>query len=129
MNNKNTNSNRIVSTSKFLSLVLRHEPGRIGLTLGEGGWVLVSELLAHCERADKRISPALLCEVVDTNDKQRFSFSEDGLRIRANQGHSVQVDLGLAPQVPPARLYHGTASRFLQSWHRDCCAARATMCT
>lgn len=114
-NNEHNNSKRITTISKFMSLVLRHEPGRIGLTLTEGGWVLVSELLANCERAGKRISPALLREVVDSNEKQRFSFSEDGLRIRANQGHSVQVDLGLTPQVPPARLYHGTASRFLQS--------------
>jgi putative RNA 2'-phosphotransferase len=114
-NNNNDQSKRIVSTSKFLSLVLRHEPGRIGISLGEGGWVPVAELLAACERAGKRISPALLGEVVASNDKQRFAFSDDGLRIRANQGHSVQVDLGLVPQVPPDRLYHGTASRFLAS--------------
>ena len=117
-NNKNSSSDqskRIVSTSKFLSLVLRHEPARAGITLGEGGWVAVADLLAGCERAGKRISPALLGEVVASNDKQRFTFSDDGLRIRANQGHSVQVDLGLAPQVPPDRLYHGTASRFLAS--------------
>lgn len=119
MNNNNNSSSdqskRIVSTSKFLSLVLRHEPGRAGITLGEGGWVAVSDLLAGCERAGKHISPALLREVVASNDKQRFAFSDDGLRIRANQGHSVQVDLGLVPQVPPERLYHGTASRFLAS--------------
>ncbi len=114
-NNNNEQSKRIVSTSKFLSLVLRHEPGRAGLTLGEGGWVAVADLLAGCERAGKRISPALLHEVVASNDKQRFAFSDDGLRIRANQGHSIDVDLGLVPRVPPDRLYHGTASRFLAS--------------
>lgn len=114
MHNEN-NSKRITTISKFMSLVLRHEPARIGLTLGEGGWVPVAELLAGCERAGKRISPALLREVVDNNDKQRFAFSDDGLRIRANQGHSVQVDLGLVPEVPPPQLYHGTASRFLKS--------------
>lgn len=114
MHNEN-NSKRITTISKFMSLVLRHEPARIGLTLGEGGWVPVAELLAGCERAGKRISPALLREVVASNDKQRFAFSDDGLRIRANQGHSVQVDLGLVPEVPPPQLYHGTASRFLKS--------------
>lgn len=113
--NNNNNNNRIVTVSKFMSLVLRHEPGRIGLTLGEGGWVPVADLLAGCERAGKRISPALLREVVDSNDKQRFAFSDDGLRIRANQGHSVQVDLGLVPQAPPPQLYHVTALRFLKS--------------
>lgn len=114
MHNEN-NSKRITTISKFMSLVLRHEPARIGLTLGEGGWVPVAELLAGCERAGKCISPALLREVVASNDKQRFAFSDDGLRIRANQGHSVQVDLGLVPKVPPQQLYHGTASRFLKS--------------
>ena len=106
---------KLVSTSKFLSLILRHEPERVGLTLGDGGWVSVDALLACCAQARKPISLELLKEVVATNDKQRFAFSEDGLLIRANQGHSVSVDLGLEPSIPPDVLYHGTASRFLDS--------------
>lgn len=110
----NRSNARITSASKFLSLVLRHEPGRIGLRLEEGGWVPVAQLLECCANAGRRITPALLQEIVHTNDKKRFSFSEDGLRIRANQGHSITVDLGLAAQEPPGVLYHGTASRFLE---------------
>lgn len=105
---------KLVSTSKFLSLILRHEPERVGLTLGDGGWVSVDALLACCAQARKPISLELLKEVVATNDKQRFAFSDDGLLIRANQGHSVSVDLGLQPSTPPDVLYHGTASRFLE---------------
>lgn len=104
---------KLVSTSKFLSLILRHEPERVGLPLGDGGWVSVDVLLACCAQARKPMSLELLKEVVATNDKQRFAFSADGLLIRANQGHSVTVDLGLQPSTPPDRLYHGTASRFL----------------
>lgn len=105
----------LVSTSKFLSLVLRHDPGVIGIALDANGWVDVDELLAACERAGKRVSRELLEEIVSTSDKKRFSFSEDGRRIRANQGHSVNVDLGLRPMEPPDVLYHGTAERNLGS--------------
>ncbi len=103
------------ATSKFLSLVLRHEPERIGLTLDSAGWVLVDDLLVKLSRAGKPVSRELLQQVIDTSDKQRFALSTDGLSIRANQGHSVEVDLALAPQVPPELLYHGTATRSLDS--------------
>jgi putative RNA 2'-phosphotransferase len=106
-------SNNVVSTSKLLSLILRHEPQLVGLTLGDGGWVRVDELLARCAQANKPISLELLKEVVETSDKKRFALSEDGSFIRANQGHSVEVDLGLSPTTPPDKLYHGTASRFM----------------
>ena len=95
--------------SKFLSRVLRHEPDLIGLTLGPGGWVQVDELLRGMKRAGHRLSPDALRQIVTDNDKQRFTLSEDGRRIRAAQGHSVVVDLGLTPTEPPVTLFHGTA--------------------
>ena len=100
-------------TSKFLSYVLRHRPESIGLELDEAGWVRVDELLAACRRHNRSISRAELEEVVRTNDKRRFSFSPDRLKIRASQGHSVSVDLALDPLAPPELLYHGTVARFL----------------
>jgi putative RNA 2'-phosphotransferase len=109
------NEKQKIRTSKFLSLVLRHEPEKIGLTLDDAGWVDVQQLLAGLRAYGKDISRAQLEEVVATNEKKRFSFSEDGTRIRANQGHSVEVSLGYTPQTPPYQLYHGTATRFLGS--------------
>jgi putative RNA 2'-phosphotransferase len=105
----------LVEISKFLSLVLRHKPQAIGITLDAEGWVAVDELLAAAGRHGQAITRQQLQEVVATNDKKRFSFSPDGQRIRANQGHSVDVDLGLAPCNPPELLYHGTVRRFLDS--------------
>jgi putative RNA 2'-phosphotransferase len=100
--------------SKFLSLVLRHEPAKIGITLDPAGWVEVRELLEKLGRAGKRITPDMLREVVGTNAKKRFEYSADERRIRASQGHSVKVDLGYAAATPPEILYHGTAARFLE---------------
>jgi putative RNA 2'-phosphotransferase len=107
--------NQMVKISKFLSLVLRHKPETIGLTLDQAGWVAVSELLTACEQHGFSISPEELQAVVTNNDKKRFAFSQDGLFIRANQGHSVEVDLGYQPGQPPEVLYHGTVERFLAS--------------
>lgn len=104
-----------VKTSKFLSLVLRHEPEKIGLTLDEAGWVPVADLLAALARHRHPLTEAELGEVVATSDKKRFAFSEDGTRIRASQGHSVEVDLGYEPATPPAILHHGTVDRFIES--------------
>lgn len=105
----------IVATSKLLSYVLRHRPDSIGLALDAHGWADVDALLARLAAAGHAIDLALIEQVVAGNDKQRFAFSEDRTRIRASQGHSVNVDLALAPAEPPAVLYHGTASRFLKS--------------
>ena len=105
----------LISTSKFLSLVLRHRPETIGITLDQQGWGEVEVLLAAANRAGRPLTRPLLERVVRENDKRRFAISSDGLRIRANQGHSVQVDLGLQPTQPPKLLYHGTVGRFLQS--------------
>ncbi|HEX8148217.1 MAG TPA: RNA 2'-phosphotransferase [Pyrinomonadaceae bacterium] len=104
---------KLTKTSKFLSLVLRHEPGLIGITLDSAGWVPVSELLRACRAHGQPFTLEELREVVARNDKQRFSFSEDRRKIRANQGHSVPVDLGYSPAVPPSVLYHGTVEKFL----------------
>src|SRR5204863_646063 len=105
------NDKRRVKVSKYLSLHLRHEPERLGLELQPGGWVLVQTLLDACARAHFPITRAELNEVVATSDKQRFALDETGTRIRANQGHSVEVDLQLEPREPPALLYHGTPER------------------
>jgi len=103
----------LVRTSKFLSMVLRHNPGAIGITLDEAGWVGVQDLLDAMAKAKRETTLDQLQKVVAENNKKRFEFSEDGSKIRARQGHSVQVDLGYEPQDPPEFLYHGTATRFL----------------
>lgn len=103
-----------VRISKFLSLVLRHKPETIGLSLDDAGWAEIADLIDKTPR-DLALDRALIEEIVATNDKKRFAISEDGLRIRASQGHSVEVDLSLSPSAPPDILYHGTAERFLSS--------------
>ncbi|MDB6076324.1 MAG: phosphotransferase KptA/Tpt1 [Akkermansiaceae bacterium] len=105
--------------SKFLSLVLRHDPGKIGITLDPHGWVDGETLLKAMSGKFPKISQQTLLEVVRTCDKQRFALSEDGTRIRANQGHSVEVDLDLVPVTPPAYLYHGTVAKFLADIGKD----------
>jgi uncharacterized protein (TIGR02452 family) len=104
-----------VRVSKFLSLVLRHDPGRIGITLDDAGWTDVAGLLAACAADGVAITRDELTAIVASSDKQRFALSPDGERIRANQGHSVEVDLQLAPAMPPARLFHGTVARVVEA--------------
>jgi putative RNA 2'-phosphotransferase len=106
---------RKVRVSKFLSKHLRHAPHEIGLSLQPGGWVAVEELLAALARHGFLVTRDELDLVVTTNDKQRFAFDETGHRIRANQGHSVEVDLELTPADPPDVLYHGTAAASLDA--------------
>lgn len=105
----------LVKISKFLSLVLRHKPSTIDLILDAGGWAQVDKLLAAAKKAGVPLNRDILRQVVEQNDKQRFSLSEDGSRIRANQGHSIPVDLDLESLIPPGYLFHGTATRFLKS--------------
>jgi putative RNA 2'-phosphotransferase len=112
------NDKEMTRASKFLSLILRHEPDRVGLKLGDAGWVDVKELLQAVSRHGVSLTLDQLAHVVATSDKERFAFSEDGRRIRANQGHSIAVDLRYQPQVPPEFLYHGTAIRFLPGIRR-----------
>jgi putative RNA 2'-phosphotransferase len=108
-------SDHIRNTSKFLSLILRHNPGKIGLTLDENGWADVCELISRANEKGHSLDMALLERVVAENDKKRFSFNEDKTKLRANQGHSIKVDVELSPAIPPDILYHGTAERFIES--------------
>ena len=101
------------TASKFLSWVLRHQPQAIGLQLDAQGWASIDDLLRRAQPTHP-LTHAQLQRVVADSDKRRFAISGDGLRIRANQGHSQPVDLGLAP-APPPQLYHGTATRFLDA--------------
>lgn len=103
------------NASKFLSLVLRHKPEEINLTLDIEGWANVDELLEKLNTNKRVVSFEDLKEIVALNDKSRFVFSADFKRIRANQGHSINVDLNLKPVIPPAILYHGTAERNIAS--------------
>ncbi len=113
------NDKRRTHISKFLSRILRHAPGDIGLSLESGGWVLVPDLLTRAASAGVRFTPEDLAEVVRLCDKQRFAFDETGERIRANQGHSAEVELQFVPAAPPGELFHGTATRTLEAIMRD----------
>jgi putative RNA 2'-phosphotransferase len=109
-------NNHLIEVSKFLSYVLRHEPEAIGITLDCEGWADIDLLIAAASTAGKWLDRELIATVVVTSDKKRFAFSDDGLRIRAVQGHSTAtVDIDFVEQVPPEFLYHGTATRFLES--------------
>jgi len=101
---------RLIKTSKYLSRHLRHRPERLGLTLEPGGWVRVSDLLDACAAQGFALSAEGLREVVARNDKRRLSYDDTGVRIRANQGHSVDVDLELVATAPPELLFHGTGA-------------------
>ena len=108
--------NDLKSTSKFLSLVLRHRPEIVGMQLDPEGWLPIDELIENSNRRGRAITLELLHEVVANCEKKRFALSEDGLRIRANQGHSVRdVELNLQAVVPPSVLFHGTVEAFLGS--------------
>lgn len=101
--------------SVFISLVLRHKPDEAHITLDEHGWANVEELLAGINDTGRKIDMEILEEIVRTDNKQRYSFNEDKTLIRANQGHSIPVDVELEEKQPPQFLYHGTAERFLDS--------------
>jgi putative RNA 2'-phosphotransferase len=106
---------RLITVSKFLSKYLRHEPEALGLTLEPGGWALVEDLLAGAARQGFPITSEELVQVVVESDKQRFAVDETGMKIRANQGHSTDVDLQLKEAEPPPQLFHGTVSKFLEA--------------
>lgn len=111
---------QLIRLSKFLSLVLRHNPGKIGLTLDPQGWAEVdARAIAAAQRHGVRLDQDTLLRIVAENDKQRFALSEDGRRIRASQGHSIAVELALAPLAPPELLYHGTTTRVLDAIERE----------
>ena len=104
----------LVKLGKFISLVLRHSPETIGLKLDENGWAEVEDLIRGMNKKGRRINFDTLNEIVETNNKKRYEFSSDYKKIRASQGHSIDVDLELKPVQPPEFLYHGTAVRNLE---------------
>lgn len=108
-------NNNLKQTSKFISLVLRHQPESIGLKLDENGWANVNELIGKMCAAGTVIDMTILEDIVQTNDKKRFVFNADKTTIRASQGHSIEVDLELKPVAPPDILYHGTTGKYLDS--------------
>lgn len=108
-----------VRLSRFLSLVLRHRPEVAGVTLNANGWTNINALVQGAQQKGVPLTPKALHRVVETNDKHRFEISADGQRIRARQGHSVSVDLNLAPETPLATLYHGTIARALPAIRRE----------
>ncbi|MFP1860415.1 RNA 2'-phosphotransferase [Lonsdalea quercina] len=110
MSKKNTD------ISKFLSYVLRHKPEAIGLSLDNEGWAIISDLILCSVKEGYTLDDNLLHDIIDSSDKKRFTISDDGLRIRAAQGHSTQqVNIAYTEKKPPDILYHGTASRFISA--------------
>jgi len=105
--------------SKFLSLVLRHDPPAAELSLDPNGWANVQELLAAMNRTGMQMDEAGLQFIVENNDKKRFVLSEDRTRIRAAQGHSIQIDHQFEAKLPPAKLYHGTAKKNFEAIMRE----------
>lgn len=101
-------------TSKYMSLILRHKPDAIGITLDEHGWANVDELIAGIAK-DNEFNMEILEEIVRTDEKQRYSFNEDKTLIRANQGHSIPVDVELEEKEPSEILYHGTGEKYVSS--------------
>lgn len=108
-------ANKQDKLSVFISLVLRHNPDVAGIMLDEHGWANVDELITGINDSGRRIDMSILEEIVGTDQKKRYSFNEDRTLIRANQGHSIPVDMQLKETEPPTFLYHGTAKRFLSS--------------
>lgn len=106
---------RAVRISKTLALALRHDPASLDIVLDGAGWTSVDAVLAGLAKSGEIVTRDELEEVVRTSDKRRYAISDDGDRIRANQGHSVDVDLGLSAREPPETLFHGTVERFLDS--------------
>ena len=104
-----------VQASKFMSYVLRHRPDAIGLTLDAEGWASIDELVRLSRSSSTPLTRELVLEAVRSNDKQRFKLSDDEQHIRASQGHSIAIDLALPSQQPPTLLFHGTATRFVES--------------
>lgn len=99
--------------SKFLSFVLRHSSETIGISLDENGWANVDELLQKSSRDGKILTIEMLTHVVESNDKKRFAFNNDKTKIRASQGHSIEIELNLMAVTPPEQLYHGTVAKYL----------------
>lgn len=108
----------LTKTSRYISLILRHKPETIGISLDEHGWADVKDLIKGVNKTHK-LNMEMLEEIVETDEKQRYSFNEDKTKIRANQGHSINVDVELEEVVPPQYLYHGTATKYMDSIWKD----------
>lgn len=108
----------LTKTSRYISLILRHKPEVIGITLDEHGWADVQQLIAGVSKTNP-INMGILEEIVRTDDKQRYSFNEDKTLIRANQGHSIPVDVELPERTPPTILYHGTGEKYVPYIDQD----------
>lgn len=106
---------KYIKLSRFLSLLLRHKPEEIGLSLDNQGYLQVDELIDGINKTGRVIDKEILDELIMTDNKQRYSYSEDRAKIRANQGHSIKVDLNLVETKPPKTLYHGTVDKFLSN--------------
>ena len=104
----------LTKVSKYISLILRHKPETIGISLDEHGWANVKDLIDGVNKTHK-LDMKMLEEIVETDDKQRYSFNEDKTKIRANQGHSIDVDVELEEAVPPEMLWHGTGIKYMKS--------------
>ena len=110
---------RLIKTSRFISLILRHKPETVGISLDEHGWADVKELIDGINASGKyHIDIATLEEIVRTDEKQRYSFNDDHTLIRANQGHSIPVDVEPEEKIPPDVLYHGTGEKYVTSIER-----------
>jgi len=120
---RNGRSDRIKNTSKFISLILRHKPEVIGISLDEHGWADVQELIDGINRSGSHyLDKEILEEIVRSDEKQRYSFDEDHTLIRANQGHSIPVDVELEEKTPPDILWHGTGEKYVDSIDaQGCC--------
>ena len=105
--------------SKYMSLILRHKPDVIGIELDEHGWANVNDLISGIEKDNHGFNFELLEEIVRSDSKQRYSFNDDKSLIRANQGHSVNVDVELKEKEPPEYLYHGTVEKYVKSINQD----------
>ena len=112
-------SERLVKLGRFISLILRHSPETIGIKLDENGWADVEELITLMNKNRRKIDIDTLKEIVETNNKKRYEFSDDFKKIRACQGHSINVDVELEQAVPPEFLYHGTAVQNIESIKKD----------
>lgn len=107
------------SLGRFISLVLRHKPEAVGIQLDEHGWAEVDALIQGMNRVGRKIDNETLERIVRENNKKRYSYNEDHTKIRANQGHSIQVDVQLKEAIPPEKLYHGTATHFLEHIEKE----------
>lgn len=108
-----------IQISKYISLILRHKPEVAGITLDEHGWADVDELVAGVKKKYPSFSYTALFDIVQSDEKQRYSYNEDGTKIRANQGHSINVDVELIEKQPPTWLYHGTGKKYVEPIERE----------